>query len=136
MKKILIASLVLLLSLSLVTGCGKKKTLEEQPDNDNKIEINEGITKDQQLGTLTFTNTSLVRENGQTTLITKVTNTGIENITVTTFNMAFKNKAGKIIATLVGYVGGEVPAGEYRIIQSGTEYDLSSATTVEYSINE
>lgn len=138
MKKIFIASLALLISLGLVTGCGKKKTDEDKTVEGNKIETNtsEGIIKDQQLGTLTFTNTSLVRENGQTTLTTKVTNTGSETVTVSTFNMVFKNKDGEIITTLVGYVGGEVPAGEYRIIQSGTEYDLSLAKTVEYSINE
>ena len=72
MKKFMLISLSLLVSLSLLTGCGKKKEKTNTGDNqgenssvqtDIKVSTNEGIIGDKQVETLKFEIKSLKSKN-------------------------------------------------------------------------
>ena len=117
-------------------GCAKKEAVQETEENDKiYANTNEGIIKDQELGSLIFTNTSLVINDGLSKLTTVVTNTSEEDVLVDLFDITLKDQDGNVIAVLVGDPLGVVPALESRTIVSECSIDLSHATTLEYSIH-
>ena len=132
MKKLLTITIVILLSITLLTGCGKK----DDKKDEIKSNTNENVVKDQVIDELTLTNTSLITKNGESTLVTLVTNSTGSTKTVKTFDIFVKDEKGEVIVTLTGYVGGEVPPGESRTITSNVEMDLSKAKSVEYVIKK
>ena len=138
MKKIFGISLVVLSLVFTLTGCGCNKKEEEKKVEteyvDNKYNTNEGIIEDKTVGELKFTNTSLLTKENYSTLITLVTNPTDKAISVRIFNIYVKDKNGKTLVTLQGYVGGEIPAGESREITSNVDMSLANAHTVEYEI--
>lgn len=135
MKKILYLSLISIFAIVCVTGCGCQKknggTEEEIKENYN---TNEGVIEDKEVGGLTLTNTSLVSTEYNAKLVTSVSNPTDQTITVGTFDIYVKDKNGNLIVKLLGYVGGEVPAGETREIISNVDMNLDNAYTVEYEI--
>lgn len=134
MKKIGIGFLVTILLVGM-TGCGCSKTKEQKPEeNKTHGNTNEGVIKDQELGSLKFTNTALVMEDSMSKLTTLVTNNSDEDIQVETFDIAVKDADGNTIVILQGYVGGVVPKRETREVVTECSIDLSHATNIEYSI--
>lgn len=112
----------------------KKKDTETQEET--KANTNEGVIKDQTVGSLEMTNTSLtINKDGTSQLVTSVSNKTAETVAVETFDIYVKDKDGNLLVTLVGYVGGEVPAGETREIVSNVTMDLSAATDISYKMN-
>ena len=96
--------------------------------------VNPGVINDKEQNGLKFTNTSLISTENSATLTTSVENTTGSNIEVRVFNIIVKDKTNKTIATLQGYVGGEVPVGEKRDIVSHVDINLTEATNIEYQI--
>ena len=76
MRKVINISLVLLIGLLLLTGCGNKE--KENKETNTKINTNEDVVKDQTLENFKFENTNLVYEDGTSILQTVVTNTSNE----------------------------------------------------------
>lgn len=134
MKKIKALAFITIISLLLTTGCDSKK--EEVKKDEVKSNTNTNVIKDQQVEGLSLTNTSLTTTNGQSTLVTVVSNPTTEKIAVKSFDIIIKDKDGNILITLLGYVGEEIPAGESRTITSSAEIDLTKATSVEYTIKK
>ena len=130
MNKTLKIILISLMGLSLLTGCGKKE--EQEPPI--KVNTNENVIKDQEVEGLTMTNTSLVYENGTTTLVTEVINNTKEDYTLKRIKIIVKDKEGNIITTLIGTIADTIKPGESRIIDSDTPIDLSEAESIEYSV--
>ena len=130
MNKTLKIILISLMGLSLLTGCGKKEEIEPPI----KVNTNENVIKDQEVEGLTMTNTSLVYENGTTTLVTEVTNNTKEDYPVKRIKITVKDKEGNIITTLIGTIADTIKPGESRIIDSDTPIDLSEAESIEYSV--
>lgn len=130
MNKTLKIILISLIGLSLLTGCGKKEEIEPPI----KVNTNENVIKDQEVEGLKMTNTSLVYENGTTTLVTEVTNNTKEDYPVKRIKITVKDKEGNIITTLIGTIADTIKPGESRIIDSDTPIDLSEAESIEYSI--
>ena len=130
MNKTLKIILISLMGLSLLTGCGKKEEIEPPI----KVNTNENVIKDQEVEGLTMTNTSLVYENGTTTLVTEVTNNTKEDYPVKRIKITVKDKEGNIITTLIGTIADTLKPGESRIIDSDTPIDLSEAESIEYSV--
>ena len=132
MKKII----VLLIGLVLVTGCGctKKEETKEEKITDVKVNNNEEVVKDRELDGLSFTNTSLTSINKHWQLVTKVTNNTESDYNLNEFKIIAKDKDGNIITTLIGYVGGVIPKGQTREIETGTYVDLTKATSIEYEV--
>ena len=130
MNKTLKIILISLMGLSLLTGCGKKEEIEPPI----KVNTNENVIKDQEVEGLRMTNTSLVYENGTTTLVTEVTNNTKEDYPVKRIKITVKDKEGNIITTLIGTIADTIKPGESRIIDSDTPIDLSEAESIEYSV--
>lgn len=138
MKKIIIALMVSSL-LFVATGCGcSKEPKEKEPTEEENQPIgntNEGITKDQQVGDLTMTNTTLITQDSTSVFTTTVTNSTERDVVVDIVDIFIKDADGNEIATLHGYVGGVVPAQSSREIISNCTIDLSNAAFVEYQLN-
>ena len=132
MKKYMLIALVGICMTSLVTGCGKsnKSGSSEQP----KANTNENVVKDQTLDVFHFTNTSLIYENGTTTLETTVTNTSDETAYLVEFKIHVKDTEGNDIIELVGFVGDQLKANESRVITSSASQDLMLADSIEYEV--
>lgn len=130
MEKIIKIILIGIIGLNLLTGCGKKEEIEPPI----KVNTNENVIKDQEVEGLTMTNTSLVYENGTTTLVTEVTNNTKEDYPVKRIKITVKDKEGNIITTLIGTIADTIKPGESRIIDSDTPIDLSEAESIEYSV--
>ena len=112
----------------------KKK--DNETKEESKANTNKGVIKDQKVGNLEMTNTSLtINKDGTSQLVTTVSNKTSENIAVETFDIYVKDKDGNLLVTLVGYVGGEVPAGQTREIVSNVTMDLTKATDISYKMN-
>lgn len=138
MKKQIKSLLALLLVATLVTGCGctKKDNKKNNAKDDVKVNTEENVIKDQTFEGLTFTNTSLTTTNGVSTLITEVSNSTGSDYTLEEFTITIKNKDGEVITTIPGYVGDVIKNGETRTINSSIDIDLSSASSIEYSVKK
>ena len=138
MKKKLLLALVMLLSLSVVTGCGCGKKKDKKPTSNivGKVDYNtnEGVIEDKTVEGLKLTNTSLKTSKYYSTLVTSVTNPTDKDIYVRIFDIIVKDKEGKVILKLQGYVGGVVPAKQTRNITSNVDMDLSNAYKVDYEL--
>jgi len=134
-----LAVLVLSLGLFLIFNNDKKKT-EDKKETEKKTEekqnmnTNEGVIEEKTLGDIKFTNTSLKTEAISSTLVTSVINTSDKDIEVRIFDILVKDKDGKVIVTLQGYVGEVIPAGATKEIVSNVDMDLSTATDIEYKL--
>ena len=138
MKRQIKSLLALLLVATLVTGCGctKKDNKKNNTKDDVKVNTEENVIKDQTFEGLTFTNTSLTTTNGVSTLITEVSNSTGSDYTLEEFTITIKNKDGEVITTIPGYVGDVIKNGETRTINSSIDIDLSSASSIEYSVKK
>ena len=136
MKRIMVIGMIGVFTLISV-GCGCEKKNKKETKNEEKTVVNTSkeVIKDQQVEVFKMTNTSLVYENGMSTLVTEVTNTSNEEQHIKTFDIIVKDKSGGEMITLLGYIGEDIPAGITRTITSNTDMDLSEAGSIEYKIN-
>lgn len=122
--------------ITLTSGCGAK-TNEQEPNTEKPNTVtNEDVVGDKQVDVFKLTKTSLVYENGSSTLITSVYNSSSEKQYIKSFNIELKDDSNKVITTLIGYIGEEIAAGETRQITSSTDLDLTNASKIEYTINK
>ena len=138
MKKIINITLMLLVCLTLVTGCGKDKSKNEDKKDDNKTTVevnnNEEVTKDQNIEGITITNTSLVHEDGISYLKATVTNNTGSDYELNEYKINVKDSDGNIIVTMPGYVGSVLKNGESKTINTMISEDLSKAYSIEYEV--
>ena len=138
MKKIINITLMLLVCLTLVTGCGKDKSKNEDKKDDNKTTVevnnNEEVTKDQNIEGIMITNTSLVYEDGISYLKATVTNNTGSDYELNEYKINVKDNNGNIIATMPGYVGSVIKNGESKTINTMISEDLSKAYSIEYEV--
>lgn len=135
-KKLLFCGMVVL-SLALATGCGCSKK-EEKKEKEEKITVvsEEDVIKDQVVDGIELKNTSLVVTNGISQLITEATNNGASDYELIEFTIIVKDASDNVIATMPGYVGETIKAGETRQINSSIDIDLSNAKKVEYEVKK
>lgn len=136
MKKILTLGLSALLVLGLVTGCGCKK--QKTKKEELKVEVNteKDVIKDQKVDGIDMTNTSLVTTNGSSKLLTKVTNNTDSDYILNEYTIIIKNKEGKVLTKVPGYLGDKIKKGETRIINATTDVDITGATSIEYEVKK
>ena len=138
MKKIINITLMLLVCLTLVTGCGKDKTKNDDKKDDNKTTVevnnNEDITKNQNIEGIEITNTSLVYEDGISYLKATVTNNTGSDYELNEYRINVKDDDGNIIVTMPGYVGSVLKNGESKTINTTIGEDLSKAYSIEYEV--
>ena len=138
MKKVINITLMLLVCLTLVTGCGKDKSKNEDKKDDNKTTVevnnNEEVTKAQNIEGITITNTSLVYEDGISYLKATVTNNTGSDYELNEYKINVKDNDGNIIVTMPGYVGSVLKNGESKTINTMISEDLSKAYSIEYEV--
>ena len=138
MKKIINITLMLLVCLTLVTGCGKDKTTNDDKKEDNMptIEVNDNqeVIKDQNIDGIEITNTSLVYEDGISYLKATVTNNTGSDYELNEYKINVKDNDGNIIVTMPGYVGSVIKNGESKSINTMISEDLSKAYSIEYEV--
>ena len=138
MKKVINITLILLVCITLVTGCGKDKTKNDDKKDDNKTTVevnnNEEVTKDQNIEGITITNTSLVYEDGISYLKATVTNNTSSDYELNEYKINVKDSDGNIIVTMPGYVGSVIKNGESKSINTMISEDLSKAYSIEYEV--
>lgn len=138
MKKVINITLMLLVCLTLVTGCGKDKSKNEDKKDDNKTTVevnnNEEVTKAQNIEGITITNTSLVYEDGISYLKATVTNNTGSDYELNEYKINVKDNNGNIIVTMPGYVGSVIKNGESKTINTMISEDLSKAYSIEYEV--
>ena len=138
MKKIINITLMLLVCLTLVTGCGKDKSKNEDKKDDNKTTVevnnNEEVTKDQNIEGIMITNTSLVYEDGISYLKATVTNNTGSDYELNEYKINVKGRDGNIIGTMPGYIGSVLKNGESKTINTMISEDLSKAYSIEYEV--
>lgn len=129
--------------LVFLTACGTTNTDNNNNDNNNnttggnqEANTNTGITKEQIIEGLKLEKTALVFENGSSTLTTQVTNTGSAAKYVGGLTITFKDKDGKVIATLDGYLGQTIQPGASTILTSSVSQSLMDATSVTYVLKK
>ena len=139
MKKLLALSLV---GLLVFTGCGKEENNETPNNNENgqqqeqqpQVNTNTGVVEDKTTEEFTFTNTSMIYENGETTLETTVTNTSANTSVLREFNIYAYDEAGNLITSMVGFIGDNIPAGESKVINAKISMDLTKAASISYEV--
>lgn len=133
MKKIM----VLFICTIALCGCDKEdEKVNKKEDNGVNVNTKEDIIKDQTVGEFEFTNTSMIEENGITTLTTSIKNNSNETKKVPIFTIVIKDRSGSVIEEMLGYVGGELKAGEVKQVTTSITSKLSDAYSIEYKINE
>lgn len=138
MKKIIMMSFTVLLIVGLVTGCGckKKEKVKVKVKEEIKVNTNKDVIKNQEVDGIKMTNTSMVTTNGLTKLVTSVTNDTDKDYKLDEYMIIIKDKDGKEIVKIPGYVGDTIKAGETRTINSSVDIDLSNAASIEYEVKK
>lgn len=130
MKKVLLVIMVLVV---LTTGCGKKQKIERIPEETIKSNTKEEVIGKKEIDGLTIEKSSLVYEDGVTTLTTSITNTTTERVMVDSIKMTYTDGEGNT-TTLIGPVGDYIESRQTVYITSTTDIDLSTAVKVDYEI--
>ncbi len=84
-----------------------------------------GITKDEKVNGLNFTDTTFKEKESQYVLQMNVTNPSKKEIDLKEVDIVLKDKDGKEIATLLGYIGEPMKANEIRTMTINAAMDLS-----------
>ena len=138
MKKVLVTSLSMMMVLTLMTGCGCNKKTSGPTEQDKKISKNtsKDVVKDQVVEGIKMTNTSMVTNDGVTTITVKVTNNTGSDYKLNEYVMIMKDKDGKEIRRIPGYIGSVIKNGEVKEIKSTTNVDLSDVVSIEYEVKK
>lgn len=127
---ILIISLVVIILLLIIFMYIIPNTKKDnKPINTNeptiKVNDNKGVTEEKNVNGFVFSNTSIVFEDGLSTLSTTVTNNSASDYTNEKFNIIIKDKKGKEIVTIPGYLSKILEKGTSQKIFSSIDIDLS-----------
>ena len=132
MKKIII----ILICAIILCGCDKEEDVKKKEDTGVNVNTKEDIIKDQTVGDFEFTNTSMIEENGLTTITTSIKNNSNVAKNVPIFTIVVKDRGGSVIEETIGYVGGEIKAGETKQVTTSITSSLADAYSIEYKINQ
>ena len=147
MKKIINISLMLLVCLTLVTGCGKndskdKADIKDEINADGTLKEdkneNKGVTKEQVIDGITINNVELKSTTYSSTISIKATNNTNDDITLKSFKLYLKDKDGNNIlgdnefATLSVY--DTIKSKESKILSTTVDRDLSSIYSISYEL--
>lgn len=130
MKKIIIS----LFCLIILCGCGDKKVEKEYEDINANTK--ENIIKDQKVGDLEFTNTSMIEKDGINTLTTTIINNSNETKNIQTFKILIKDREGNVVDELLAYVGDDIKPNESKLVTTSITSKLSSAYSIEYKLDQ
>lgn len=137
MKKIVNVSLVMLLSVLLITGCGKK-SVNNNEKNENKenpiITENTKVIGSQTIGTLTFEIKSLKYENEVSILEYSIINESQEEIIIPSFKMTVTNGKNKLYVLNMNYGDIKLNPNESISDKKEIKIDLIKATNITFEL--
>lgn len=153
-KSIIILGIILIIVIivSLIVNLNKKNNEPETKEptiideNEPIINNNEGIVKNQEIDGLTFTQTSLISQDGETYLTTEIKNNNNTDYELEEIHIIIKDKDGNFVISyqnenaetvnyLVGYIGDVIVAGETKSIITTIDQVISNdAYNIEYKI--
>lgn len=151
MKKLISLSLMLLLCLTLVTGCGKSAKKEESEiDKNIKEEINDdgtlkedknenkGVLKEQTVEGITLNSVELKSTAYSSTMSVTATNNTNNDITFNYFKVYFKDKDGKNILGennfAVATLFGTLKSKESKVLNLSVDSNLSNVYSISYEM--
>ena len=114
----------------------KDENKKEDKEPEIQANTNKNVIKDQEVGGFRFSNTSLIIENGESKLTTEVKNITDQDLSLQSFDIIVKDKNGKEMTTLLGYIGDTIKAGETRVITSEENMNLMEAESINYVIHQ
>lgn len=131
MKKIVNVSLILLIGVFLLTGCGNAK--KDNKDNNvvtdesgEKVNNSEELNKDKTFNDFKISGISLKTENGSNMLTATIENTSSKTTEAGVYNIVFTDKTGKEITKVAVYLKALSP-NESLEIKSSINIDVISS---------
>lgn len=122
MKRLLVIVFIL-----LITGCSQTNIFKNAVVNNN-----EQVIKEQVIGNLKFSDTSLIYEKGISTFKVTILNMG-DKVNPESVSVVFKNENDTVITTLDGTFG-EIDKDSLINLTLTSDIDLSNAYKVEYIV--
>lgn len=140
MKRLTILTLILCLVLTTGCGCnkkdpnkGKNEPNTEKPNKDNVKEPEaSGDLPDKKVNGLEFKNASISFVDDMSTIVATVKNTTSNDVTLDVFDVIIKDKNGKEIVKIPGFIPKTIAPNEETQFISYINQDLSQATDIEY----
>ena len=143
MKKIIMINLTIILSISLLTGCGKKNTNsdnqtdnnqnKEQSENQNILE-NTNVIGNQTIGALTFEIKTLKYENKVSILEYSITNDGVNEITIPNYRVIISDAGGVRYEYDQRHKNNILDSNKTRKIKKEIKRDLTQATSITFEL--
>ena len=134
MKKVLLSILVIT-SIFVLAGCGKSKKVVTPDVDEEKIKTNtnENVIGEKEIDGLKIEKSSIIYEDGITTLTTSVTNISNEVQVIDSIRITYTDEDGTR-TELIGAIGEPITQNQTVYITSTTDIDLTNAVSVEYEI--
>ncbi len=124
-KKVLIAVIAVIVVVALAGVIMLIVNNNKKEESKKEAITAKEVIKDETFNGLNFTNTTLIKENGQYTLQMSVTNPSSKKIDLEEVNIVLKDKEGNEIVTLLGFIGDPMKPNETRTVTSSVSMDLS-----------
>lgn len=130
MKKIVNVSLILLMGVFLLTGCGNEKTDKDKnvvtDESGEKVNNGEQLNKDKKFYDFKVSDINLKTENGSNILRATIENVSSKTTQEGVYNIIFTDKAGKEITKVGVYIKALSP-NESVEIKSSINIDVISS---------
>lgn len=141
MKKIINISLVMLLSILLITGCGKKTNNNDNNQNNEQKETqniseNTNVIGSQTIGSLKFEIKSLKYENEVSILEYVITNETQDEIIMPSFKMTITDGEKKLYVLNMSYKDKKLSPNESITSKKEIKKDLTEATSITFELIE
>lgn len=126
MKKILFV----FLTITLVTGCscGLKSYRYSKKYNKDTARI------DQKVDGMNLQNTEIIYKDGVSYFSVQVKNNTKSDYSIEEYDITFYDEKGKKLTTIPGYIGATIKAGEFKVINSSVDIDLSKIAKIKYKV--
>lgn len=122
--------LILLFSISIITGCGKKDEEKKLETQNEKVEEKQKIIAD----SFEFTTNSVNFENNNSVFDINVKNISNEERYINEFLIHVKDTNGNELAGLYGYVNEKIEANGERVVSCSFGGNLSNYSTLEFEV--
>ncbi len=95
-----------------------------------------GLIPNQSVEGLSFENANIKTENGISKYTVEIINDLEESIELKTIEVVLKDEKGKILTSLIGYIGNSIESGDSKILEASIDEEINSIPKVEYLIHK
>lgn len=126
MKKII----AIVLMVFLITGCScESKEYQQQKKYSRK-----SARSDQKVDGMDLKNAEIVFKDGISHFSVQVKNNTDSDYSLEEYEITFYGEDGKKLVTIPGYVGDTIKAGEFKMISSSVDMDLTKIGRIKYKV--